>query len=287
MKAVLWVFGIAASVEMTGRWWDRPDWWQPARVVALLALAWLVRLHQDHLRRAVWVPLYGAIAAAELLIKLRWQDQPYGVGWYSTTVEIVAGPTASSIGRALRQDLGHAAPVLAVLAGLALAVVGLPEVRATRTRDAVILAAGGVALAWWLISNEWSWFYGFGSATARALPQFLVALAALALGWVGWRRGQAGRLAAAGVALMVLPGLVTIGPASLTGFWPTDAFTGGADLADGFIGGGADISVAMAVAPSSEGDADVVVPLLYLAGLALVATACVRPALPEIDTHPG
>ncbi|HEV8165315.1 MAG TPA: hypothetical protein VGR74_12860 [Actinomycetota bacterium] len=45
MKAVLWVFGVAASVEVTGRWLDRPDWWQPGRAIALLAVAWLVRLH--------------------------------------------------------------------------------------------------------------------------------------------------------------------------------------------------------------------------------------------------
>ena len=65
MKAALFVFGVAASIEVSGRWLDRPDWWQPARVIALLAIAALVRLHQDHLRKAVWVPLYGAIAAAE------------------------------------------------------------------------------------------------------------------------------------------------------------------------------------------------------------------------------
>jgi hypothetical protein len=153
-----------------------------------------------------------------------------------------------------------------VLAGLTLAVHALPKVRPARARDGAILAVVAVALAWWLISNEWSWFYGFGSATARALAPLLVALVALVLVWVGWRRGPAGRLAAAGAVLMVLPGLVADGPPSLTGFWPTSSFK--ADAA---------VAVAIAVGPSSGG-ADTVVPLLYLAGLALITTACVMPA---------
>jgi hypothetical protein len=212
------------------------------------------------------------------MIKLRWQESPDGVGWYGSTVTLFTwedAPTARTIGRALLQDLGNAAPILAVLAGLTLAVHALPKVRPARARDGVILAVVAVALAWWLISNEWSWFYGFGSATARALAPLLVALVALILVWVGWRRGSAGRLAAAGAVLMILPGLVADGPPSLTGFWPTDAFTGDSEIA-----------VAIAVAPSSGG-ADAVVPLLYLAGLALIATACVRSALPETEAQPG
>ncbi|HEV8165314.1 MAG TPA: hypothetical protein VGR74_12855 [Actinomycetota bacterium] len=221
------------------------------------------------------MPLYGAIAAAELLIKLRWQDPPDGPVYYRSTVTLFAWDDAPPIGPALLQDLKHAAPTLAVLAGLALAVFALPRVRPAAARHAVVGGVVAVALAWWLISEQRSWFYGFWSATARALPQLLVALAAVGLAWVGWRRGPAGRLAAAGAVLMVLPGMVADGPPSLTGFWPTDAFTGDSEIA-----------VAMAVAPPSGG-ADTVVPLLYLAGLALIATACVRHALPEGGAQPG
>jgi hypothetical protein len=59
-------------------------------------------------------------------------------------------------------------------------------------------------------------------------------------------------------------------------------------LADrGAFTGDSSIAVAIAVSPVVGGRRTPVVPLLYLAGLALIATACVRSALPETAVPAG
>ena len=201
MRAVLWIFGVAAAFDATGRWLDRPDWWQPARVIALLAIAWLVRLHQDRLRWAAWVPLFGAIAAAELLIRLRWQYPPDGPVTQRSMViflwELETQP--GDVGQALRHDLWRATPMLVIFGGLALAVRAIPPARAVRPREVVATTVVAAALAWFSLVIHGHWTAG--------VPELLVLLAVLANVSLGWRRGPSGRLAAAGVLLMVVPGL--------------------------------------------------------------------------------
>jgi hypothetical protein len=215
MRAALWVFGVAAAFDVTGRWLDRPDWWQPASVIALLAVAWVVRQHQDELRKAVWVPLFTAIATAELLIWLRWQSWPETIdansyGW-------VAEPAPErDLGKTILHDLWRATPTLAILVGLVAAVLAMSKVR---------------------------------------------------------------RLVAAGALVLVLPRLLEDGLDGLTRIPAT--------LQAGSMFSG-DAVVAYGVALSTGGGSDAVTQALYLAGLALIAIACVRPAaLREADAVPG
>jgi hypothetical protein len=124
-------------------------------------------------------------------------------------------------------------------------------------------------MAWLLVNNERSWWDGFVPAAARAVPPLLVVLAALVLVSAGWQRGPAGRLAATGALLMVVPGLAVDGPESLTGL-PSHVYRllGSVDFAEAY-------SVGQTTGVSTG---DAIVHGLYLAGLGLVTTACLTGA---------
>jgi hypothetical protein len=264
------MFGVAAGLDVTGRWLDRPDLWQPAGVIALLAVAWLVRQHQGELRWAVWVPLFAAIGAAELLIRLRWQYPPdapvtrRSMAIFLWDLETRPG----DVGQAFRHDLWRATPTLVIFVGLALAVRAIPPAQALRARDVVVTTVVAAGLTWFSVVTHWPWTAG--------VPELLVLLAVLAPVSLGWRRGPSGRMAATGVLLMVVPGLYVDGMDSLTGYRATTPI----DLAIARLTGG--------VSPAFGVDTrDALVQALYLAGLALVAIACMVPALPETAARPG
>lgn len=226
------VFAGAGLVEVLGVWLGSPPVYLRGAVVALVALTGYVLLAgAGHpLRVRLPVLAIAAVPAANAVIDLIRYAPPEPAAFLTPGFVSVAHPPNPYVEalQPLPGNLAKALPMLTVLVATFDAVIALP----VRYRRRVAAAAGMLAVACTVpniqpLYEQGQWgYYGWdaqpwvpvvaGIAFA-AVPVLVLALAGVTA-TVGSRRAP---LAALGLAVLVIPALLTVGAAQLAGIAPT------------------------------------------------------------------
>jgi hypothetical protein len=233
-ELALAVFGGAGAIGVLGVWLDSPPVYLRADAVALIALTAYVALaeaeHPPRLRLPA-LAIAGAPAASAVLDLIRYTPPEPAKGLASLARYGINTKPPDPYAEVLRDAVGNLSktmPTLVILVAALIAVLGLP----VRYRRRVAAAAGMLAVACTVPTigplydqgrwGYWGWDDQPGVPILAGVLFAAVPLAVLALAGftatVGVRRAP---LAALGLALLVIPGLLTVGAARLVGIEPT------------------------------------------------------------------
>jgi hypothetical protein len=230
------VFAGAAAIEVLGVWLDSPPVYLRADVVALIALTGCVAIAEVEHPPRIRLPalaIAGIPAVSAVLDLIRYTPPPpVSALTLRSTLTVPSNPPDpyADVLHTAATNLSRASPMLAILVATLVSVLGLPN----RYRRRVAAAAGMLALACTVPSigplyDQGRWgYYGWDEQPGvpilagvlfAAIPLGILALAGLTA-TIAVRRAP---LAALGLAVLVIPALLTVGAAQLVGIEPTAA----------------------------------------------------------------